>query len=139
MSEPHTTNGRTAAQRGTAELIRDLGTELAELLRTEVRLARLELLHKGKEAGKGAALFGVAGVIALLGAMSLLAGVVLVLALVVPTWVSAFIVGGGFFLVAGAVAAFGGVQLKRSGPLVPEDATDGARTDLRLVKEAAKK
>lgn len=139
MNEAQDLQKSPASQRSTTELIRDLGDQLTDLIRTELRLAQRELQNKGKEAGKGVTLFGAAGVIALLGVLGVLTGAVLALALVVPAWLSALIVGAGLLLAAAVVALAGRSRLKKSTPLMPEDAIGGSKWDARTLKEATKK
>ena len=45
-------------ERSIGELFGKLSAETSELIRQEMELARAELTAKGKEAGKGAGLFG---------------------------------------------------------------------------------
>ncbi|MDR7300220.1 phage holin family protein [Haloactinomyces albus] len=139
VDETQDTHRTPASQRSTAELVRDLGDQLTELIRTELRLAQRELLRKGKEAGMGAALFGAAGVVGGLGAVTILAAVILLLTIVLPAWLSTLIAGALLLLIAGAIAAVGRSQLKKSTPLMPEDAVSGAQWDARMLKEATKK
>ena len=67
------TIGRRSARRSLGELFGKLSTETSTLIRQEMALARAELIEKGKEAGKGAGLFGGAGVVGLLAAGALTA------------------------------------------------------------------
>ncbi|WP_246195444.1 phage holin family protein [Halopolyspora algeriensis] len=139
MNETQDLHKDPVSERSTTELVRDLGEQLSTLIRTELRLAQRELQHKGKEAGKGAALFGVAGVVAGFGGLAMLAAVILLIAIVLPVWLSALIVGAGLLLIAAAIAVLGRSQLRKSTPLMPEDAVGGAQWDARILKEATKK
>src|SRR5215469_13782644 len=73
----------------TAELIRRATEQLSTLVRDELALARAEMAQKLAHAGKGAGLFGGAGVVALYGVFGLLAAAVLGLAQVIPAWAAA--------------------------------------------------
>ncbi len=66
----------------TGELVTRLSTQLSELIRGEMALARAELTEKGKRVGAGAGLAGAAGVVALYGVGALVAAGVAALALV---------------------------------------------------------
>jgi hypothetical protein len=92
----------------------------------------------GGLAGIGAGLAGAAGVVALLGAGTLVACAVLLLALVLPAWAAALIVGAALLLVAGLMGAVGRSQLKRAAPPVPREAMDGIEQDVQVVKENAR-
>ncbi|MEJ3659256.1 phage holin family protein [Actinomycetes bacterium KLBMP 9759] len=120
----------------TSELISRLSTQVSELVRGELELARTELAEKGKRAGVGAGLAGAAGVVALLAAGTLVAAGVGALALVLPFWLSALIVGVVLLLVAGVLALTGRGRLKAAAPPVPEQAVDGVRDDVATVREA---
>lgn len=125
-------------QRSTGQLVGDLGDQLSRLIRTELRLGMREIQRKGKQAGTGAALGGIAGVLGLLGAATLVAAAVLALALAVAPWLSAVIVGGGLLVLAGLAALLGRARLRASSPPIPEDAIGGAQRDIARVKEAAR-
>lgn len=120
----------------TGELVSRLSTQLSELVRGELELARAELTAKGKRAGVGAGLAGTGGVVALFGVGTLIAAAVAALALVVPVWLSALIIGVTLLLVAGVLAVAGRGQLQRAGPAVPEQAVQGVQRDVETVKEA---
>ena len=77
--------------RSTVRLVGELGERLGRLASAELRLAKLELRDKGRQAGVGGALFGTAAVLGFLGGATLVATVVLALALVLPAWLAALI------------------------------------------------
>ena len=64
-----------------------------DLLPATIELARAELRDKGRHAGMGAGLFGAGGLVALYGVGALVLAVIFLLALVMPDWVAALIVG----------------------------------------------
>lgn len=121
-------------ERSTGQLIGDLSAELSRLVRDEMRLAAAELQQKGKRAGMGAGAAGFAGVIAFLGGAALITAAILGIAVVLPGWLSALIVGGGLLMVAGLLGAFGAQQVKRSTPMKPEEAVHGVSKDIDAVK-----
>jgi len=93
-------------ERSIGELFGKLSSEMSTLIRQEMALARAEMTEKGKEAGKGAGLFGGAGAVGLLGAGALTAGIILLLDLAIAGWLAAIIVG----LIYVAIAAFLGLK-----------------------------
>ncbi|MGH3879693.1 MAG: phage holin family protein [Actinophytocola sp.] len=129
---------KPASEKSTAELVRDLTEQFSHLARTEVRLAVHEAQDKAKHAGIGAASIGAAGVLAGYGLAIVLAGLVLLLALALPAWVAAMIVGAVVLLAAGVAALVAKKQFRRSAPM-PSDAVDSAKEDIQVVKEAAKR
>ncbi|MER6948590.1 phage holin family protein [Nonomuraea sp. NPDC000554] len=121
----------------THKLVNDLSEQVSRLVKDELRLARLELTAKGRRAGRGAGLFGAAGIIGFLGGATLVAAVVLLLALALPAWAAAAIVAVVLFVIAALLGKFGGNQVKRVGPPVPAQAIASVRADLDVVKERA--
>lgn len=64
--------------RGFGDLLRDLVHGSTDLLRNEVKLARLELTEVATNVGRGTAQVALGGVLLLLGGLSLATGIVLV-------------------------------------------------------------
>jgi MFS family permease len=120
----------------TGELVQRLSTQLSELVRRELDLARTELAAKGRRAGTGAGLAGAGGVVALYGVGALIAAGIAGLATVVPVWLSALIVGAVLLLVAGVLALVGRGRLRQAAPPVPEQAVRGVQEDMATVKNA---
>jgi uncharacterized membrane protein YqjE len=132
--------GRTdLSTASTGELVKRLSTQLSELVRGELELARVELTAKGKRAGAGAGLAGAGGVVALYGVGALIAAAIAALALVLPVWLSALAVGVALLLVAGVLALAGRSQLRRATPPMPEQAVEGVQRDVETVKGAVRR
>ncbi|GAA2361566.1 phage holin family protein [Nonomuraea africana] len=123
----------------TAELVSDLSAQLSQLVRSEMRLARLELAEKGKRAGFGAGLFGGAGVVAFYGGAALVAAVILLLSSVLPAWAAAGIVAGVLLVLAAVLGLIGKKQVKKATPPTPEAAIESVKTDIDVVKERARR
>jgi hypothetical protein len=60
---------------------------------------------------------------------------VLALALVVPGWLAALLVGGAAVVLAGMAALIGRSSLRRALPPVPEWALSSVRTDIETIKK----
>ncbi|MEU8268496.1 phage holin family protein [Sphaerisporangium sp. NPDC049002] len=125
------------ASLSTAELIRHLSEEVSRLVRDEIRLGTLELTRKGKRAGRGAGLFGGAGVVALYGGGALVAAVILLIAQVLTAWIAAVIVGVALLIVAAVLALTGKSQVSKATPPLPQEAIQGFKADVDAVKEGA--
>jgi uncharacterized membrane protein YqjE len=132
-----TTNdtGQPASDASTAELVTRLGEQVSTLIRSELRLAQVELQEKGKRAGIGVGLFGGAGLVALFGAGALVACAILALALIMDAWLAALIVGVVLLAVAGILALVGRSQVQRAAPPLPTEAVEGIKQDIQTVKE----
>lgn len=98
--------GASDGRRGIGVLLGDLVTEGTTLVRHEVRMARVELAEAARAVGTGTGFVAIGGVLALLGTLSLLTGVVLLIGdQWLPRdlyWVAALI----FVLITGAIAWF---------------------------------
>src|SRR5690349_2391305 len=121
----HNVNGPSAEQidlrsASTGELVQRLSAQVSELVRGELALARTERRDKGTRLGVGAGLAGAAGVVALGGALALLTAVIAALALVMPVWAAALIVGVVLLVVAAVLGLLGRRQIKNATPPVPE-------------------
>ena len=129
----------TTDSRSTTELLKDLSDQLSHLVRDELQLARAELEAKGKRLGTGAGLVGVASVLALYAGGMLLLGLVLLLALAIPAWAAALIVGAAALAVAGVLALVARRRLRQGAPPVPEQAMSSVRRDIETVRESARR
>ncbi|MEN3538250.1 phage holin family protein [Microbispora sp. NPDC004025] len=123
----------------TGELVRRLSEDVSRLIRDELRLARLEMTRKGKRAGMGAGLLGAAGLIAFYGGGALVATAILALALVLPAWASALIIGAALLALAGLLALVGKEQVSRAAPPTPDEAMRSLKADIDVMKESARR
>jgi putative superfamily III holin-X len=124
--------------RSIGELFTKLSNETSTLIRQEMELARAELTEKGKEAGKGAGLFGGAGAVGLLGAGAITAGVILLLDLAIAAWLAAILVGLVYAAVAAVLALQGRDRIQRATPPVPEQTVDTVKEDVEWAKTRAR-
>lgn len=125
----------SVADASTGELVSRMSQQMATLVRDEIRLAQLDLTEKGKKAGIGAGALGGAGALAYLALATLIAAAVLGLAEAVPAWLSALIVGLVVLAVAGVLALVGKNKVAAATPPVPNEAVEGLKTDVAIVKE----
>lgn len=117
------------------ELMSQLSTQTSRLVRDEMRLAQKELQESVKHAGIGAGLISAAGLLAVLGLMTLIAGGVAALSLVLPVWAAAVIVAVVLFAAAGVAALLSRKQTAEITPLAAES-VESVKADIREVKEA---
>jgi hypothetical protein len=129
----HTEDAPTVAQ-----LVHDLSQQTSQLVREEMHLAQAEMLDKGRHAGMGLGLFSGAGLLAFFGAASLIATVVLALAVVLPGWAAGLSVTLVLFAAAGVVALVGRKQVQQATPPKPEQAMDNVPRDVQAVKQPLK-
>ena len=124
-------------ERSIGELFSKLSTETSTLIRQEMALARAEMTEKGKEAGKGAGLFGGAGAVGLLGAGAITAGIILLLDLAIAAWLAAIIVGIVYVAVAAVLGLKGRDRIQAATPPVPEQTVDTVKEDVEWAKTRA--
>jgi uncharacterized membrane protein YqjE len=122
----------------TGDLVAQLSKQVSRLVRDELRLAQVELQQKGKRAGLGAGLAGAGGVLALLGLAAVELAAIVALALVLPLWAAALIIGGGVLLLAAILGWGGARQVKRGVPPIPEQAIASVQRDAQVIKERGK-
>ena len=134
MAADHTTDSR----RGLGALLRDLAEGGSQLVRGEVRLARLELGAAAGAAGRGTALTAVGGVLLLLGTLAFFTGVVLLIGdQWLPRdlyWLAALL----FALITGGVAAWfamRGRALLSPAALAPSETVATLKEDKEWLKQ----
>ena len=80
-------------ERPLSELFGDLMEEVKLFFRQEMQLFKIEMSQKASQAGKDVAFVAIGGALAYTGLLVLLASAILALALVIPGWASALIIG----------------------------------------------
>jgi uncharacterized membrane protein YqjE len=138
MTETGDHGGSGAHAASTAELVRRAAEQISTLVRDELALAKVELVEKGKRAGLGGGLLGVAAVLAWFGVGLLLTLLVVVLDAVWPLWLAVLVVLVAVLAAAGIAALLGRQQLQRAVPPMPQQAVDGVRADVDAVKVAVR-
>jgi uncharacterized membrane protein YqjE len=134
MSADGQTHSADPRDQSIGDLVKDLATETSTLVRQELDLAKAEMTERGRQASKGAAMFGAAAVVGLLAAGALTACLVAVLDLAMATWLAALIVTVAFGAVAGALAMTGRKQIREATPPVPEQAIESVKEDVQWAK-----
>jgi hypothetical protein len=123
----------------TGDLVKQLSEQVSVLVRDELKLAQLEMQRKGKQAGLGIGMLGGSGLIALYAAGCLLACAVIAISGVMAAWLAALIVGAALLAAAAVVALLGKGRLKKAVPPVPEEAAEGIKTDVEVVREGVRR
>ncbi len=135
--DPTTSPGQPpgSPERSTSELVKLVSEQVSTLVRDELKLAQLEMIGKGKQAGISAGMFGGSGLIALYSLGCLIACAVLGISRVLAPWLSALIVGVALLTVAGIAALAGKNRLSKTTPPVPQEAVHGLKADVDEIKE----
>ena len=120
------------------ELARTEATRVGEgvltLARQELQLAKAEMREKGRKAGAGAGLIGLAGGLALLAGGAFTAFLILALDGVMPNWLAALLVAAAYAGIAAVLFLTGKERVEDAGPLVPEQTIDSVKEDVEWAK-----
>lgn len=122
------TGYRPRRERPIAVLIAELANELRRLLRLEAALFKAELAEKMRRVGRGVVAVGIGIVFALGGWMALLATAAIALAIVLPAWLAALIVGVVALLI-GVVMLYLGKRWLDAQALAPRRTLNSLRED----------
>lgn len=131
---PEVIEPRPKADRSIAALLSDLAGETILLLRQELALFKAEFHEKLGRAGQGATALGAGAAIAYSGWLALVAAMILALALVLPAWLAATIVGVVIIAVGGILLLIGRSRLNTEN-LVPRRTLRTLREDEEWLKE----
>jgi uncharacterized membrane protein YqjE len=84
----------TGRERSMGDVLKDIVSNVQDMVRGEVRLAKAELREEAGRTAGAAKLIGIGAGLALLGAGFLLVSLTQLLALIMPAWVASLLVGG---------------------------------------------
>lgn len=121
-------------ERSFSALLSDLAAETGTLLRQEISLFKAELSENLGRAGRGVGFLVAGALLAFSGWLALLAAAILGLALVLPGWAAALIVGGVVLGIAGLLLWLGRSRIAPEG-LVPRRTLESLREDEAWVRE----
>jgi hypothetical protein len=119
------------------EVARDLTRDLSLLVRQEVQLAKAEMAEKGRVAAPGVGMIGGATVVALLAGGALTAAAILALAIFLPEWLAALIVGAVLAVVAYVLVQQGKERVAEAGAPVPEQTIETVKEDVEWARTRA--
>src|SRR5512142_2212195 len=94
-------------ERSLPAIAKDLSADLGRLVQGEIAMAKSELQENITRVGKGAGLFGGAGVVGLFALEFLLLAAMFGIGAALPLWAAALIVGVALAIVAGVLAMTG--------------------------------
>jgi len=119
------------------ELFANLSRETTTLVRQEIQLAKTEMTQKATRLGKDIGFLVVGGAVIYAGVLAILAALIMLLAMVIPGWLSALVVGG---IVAGI--GYGMVQKGREAltreDLAPRQTVEELKESAEWAKEQTK-
>jgi len=128
---------RSMDNRPLGDLFGDLATEMSNLVRQEVALARIEVSQKAKYVGKNVGYLVVGGAVAHAAMLAVIAALIMLLAKVMPNWgatllVGILVAGIAWLLIGKALAA-----LQRT-EITPRETVETLKEDATWMKEQIK-
>ena len=120
--------------RSFSDLFSQLTSDTTLLLRQEVALAKKEFQQALAQAVGGAISLAVGGILATVGLIAVLTSVILALALIMPDWAAALLVGVIFLVLAFIFVMLGINRLKKL-KLIPERTSQTLKEDAEMIRE----
>jgi hypothetical protein len=122
-----------------SELLRSLLADIRLMLQREAELAKLEVKDRGSRLGIAGGILAGAAVVALLALGTLIAAAVAGLAIVLPLWAAALIVGTVLVMVAVVMFVVGRARMRTVGSLAPTATIETAREDVAWIRREAER
>lgn len=132
--QPRMNEVRRIEERPLGELFSDLVTETTTLVRNEVALAKVEMTQKATAVGRNIGSLVIGGAIGYAALLALCAAAILLLALAVPAWLAALIVGVVVAVVAWVLISKALTTL-RNMDLKPRETVESLKEDAQWIKE----
>jgi|ERR1039457_6628808 uncharacterized membrane protein YqjE len=126
-----------AEDRSLSDVLQDVIRNVQEIVRSEVRLAKTEIREEAIKAKSATLLLGAGAVTAILAILFLLLMAVYALALVMPRWAAALIVGAALAVVAGVTLPAGVRRFKQIHP-TPERTVETIKENVEWAKQHTK-
>jgi uncharacterized membrane protein YqjE len=123
----------SAGDRSLGELLSEMTSELSQLVRTEIELAKTEAKEEAARAARAGAMFGAGGVVALLAAILLSFAAAWGLATAIPDGFAFLIVGTAFGVAALVCFLMGRKRLEEFNP-VPQETVDTLKEDVEWAR-----
>ena len=128
---------RSIENKPLGDLFGDLATEMANLVRQEVALAKVEVSQKAKYVGKNVGYLVVGGAVAYAALLAIITAVIMLLAKVMPNWgatllVGVLVAGISWLLIGKALAAL------QETDMTPRETVETLKEDAAWVKQQIK-
>jgi uncharacterized membrane protein YqjE len=122
-------------ERPMTEVLKDIIANVQEMVRSEVRLARVEIRDETSKTARAAAMLAVGGVIGIIAALFFLVFLVQLLDLVMPDWAATLLVGVVLGIAAAILIAKGRDRLRVP---VPEKTIENVKENVEWMKNQTK-
>jgi hypothetical protein len=128
---------RSLENKPLGELFSDLASEMSNLVRQEVALAKVEVTQKAKYVGRNVGYLVIGGAVAYAALLALIAAAIMLLGKVLPNWGATLLVG---LLVAGISWLLIGKALAalQETDITPRETVETLKEDAAWVKQQIK-
>jgi len=128
---------RSMENRPLGDLFSDLATEMSNLVRQEVALAKVEVGQKAKYVGRNVGYLVVGGAVAHAGLLAVIAAIIMLLAKVMPNWGATLLVG---VVIAGIAWMLIGKALNalQQTDITPRETVETLKEDATWMKQQIK-
>jgi len=123
-------------ERGIADILKETVGNIQDIIRSEILLAKIEIKEEGLKAKAAGTMFGAAAVFGFFGIGFCLLCAVYALALVMPAWLAALIVGVVVLLFAGVL--FGVARSRWAKVEMPKKTMFTTKEDLEWMRSQSK-
>ena len=128
---------RPMENRPLGDLFSDLASDMSNLVRQEVNLAKLEVSQKAKYLGRNVGYLVVGGAVAYAGMLAIIAAVIMLLDRVMPAWGAALLVGAVVALIAWLMIGKAMSALQNA-DLTPRETVETLKEDAAWAKQQIK-
>jgi len=124
-------------ERSVTQILQDIFTNVQEIIRSEMRLARTEIGEETNKALRAVAVLGAGLILGMYAVGFLLLSAAYALAAVLPDWLGPLIVGLIVAAIATALIVIGRGRIKTVSP-VPQKTISSVKEDAQWVKDQTK-
>ena len=121
-------------EKSLGDLFTELAAETSTLVRQEGALAHTEIAHKATKVWKNVGYLVVGGAVAYAALLAIIAGIIIVLGMAIPIWVSALLVGAVIGIVAFFMISSAAAELRKTDP-VPRQTVETIKEDAKWLKK----
>ena len=126
-----------AEDRSFSDVVQAILGNVQEIVRSEVRLAKIEIGEEAAKAKSSTLLLGAGAVTAIFAMLFFLLMIVYALTLVIPSWAAALIVGAALAVVASVMLTAGVRRFKQIHP-TPERTVETIKENVEWAKQHTK-
>ena len=126
---------QSGRERPMAEVLKDIIGNVQEMVRSEVRLAKVEIREEASKTARAGAMLAAGGVIGLMAAGFLLVCIAQLLDLVMPDWAAALLVGSALGITAAVLLTNGRANLRMP---VPDKTIENVKENVEWMKNQTK-